>query len=58
MQLVAVGVRTTLSVRALARRHRVEMPIAAQVYQVLFRGKDPNPAVRDLMVRAARDELG
>jgi glycerol-3-phosphate dehydrogenase (NAD(P)+) len=58
MQMVAEGVRTTLSVRALARRHRVEMPIAAQVYQVLFRGKDPKTAVRDLMVRAARDELG
>ncbi|MBM4033536.1 MAG: NAD(P)-dependent glycerol-3-phosphate dehydrogenase [Planctomycetes bacterium] len=58
MQMVAEGVRTTLSVRALARRHGVELPIAEQVYRVLFRGTDPTAAVRDLMQRAAKDELG
>ncbi len=57
MAMVAEGVRTTLSVRALARRHRVELPITEQVYQVLFRGKDPRAAVRDLMRRAAKDEM-
>ncbi|HUT35314.1 MAG TPA: NAD(P)H-dependent glycerol-3-phosphate dehydrogenase [Planctomycetota bacterium] len=56
--MVAEGIRTTLSVRALARRHGVEMPITAQVYRVLFRGKDPRAAVRDLMSRAAKDEVG
>lgn len=56
--MVAEGVKTTLSVRALARRHRVQMPITAQVYQVLFRGKDPRCGVRDLMRRAARGEVG
>jgi len=58
MEMVAEGVRTTLSVRALARRHRVEMPITEEVYRVLFRGKDPRLAVRDLMQRAAKDEAG
>jgi len=58
MAMVAEGIRTTLSVRALARRHGIEMPIAAQVYQVLFRGKDPKRAVSDLMQRAAKDEVG
>ncbi|HPD17725.1 MAG TPA: NAD(P)H-dependent glycerol-3-phosphate dehydrogenase [Planctomycetota bacterium] len=57
MAMVAEGVRTTLSVRALARRHGVELPITEQVYQVLFRGKDPKAAVRDLMRRAAKDEV-
>ncbi len=57
MAMVAEGVRTTLSVRALARRHGVEMPIADQVHRVLFRGKDPRAAVRDLMRRAAKDEV-
>jgi len=56
MDMVAEGVRTALSVRALARRHRVEMPITEQVYQVLFRGKDPKAAARDLMRRTVRDE--
>lgn len=57
MAMVAEGVRTTLSVRSLARRHGVEMPITEQVYQVLFRGKDPKVGVRDLMRRAAKDEV-
>ena len=56
MEQVAEGVRTTLSVRALARRHRVEMPITEQCYQVLFRGKDAKAGVRDLMRRAAKGE--
>jgi len=58
MEQVAEGVRTTKSVRALARRHRVEMPITEQCYSVLFRGKDPRRAVSDLMRRAAKDEVG
>ena len=56
MEQVAEGVRTTLSVRALARRHRVEMPITDQVYSVLFRGKSPVRAVADLMRREAKEE--
>jgi len=58
MAMVAEGVRTTRSVRALARRHQVELPITEQVYRVLFRRKDPRAAVRDLMRRAAKDEAG
>jgi len=56
MEQVAEGVRTTRSVRALARRRGVEMPITEQCYRVLFRGKDPTRAVSDLMRRAAKDE--
>ena len=58
MEQVAEGVRTTQSVRALARRHGVETPIAEQCYRVLFRGKSPLRAVGDLMRRGARDEVG
>jgi len=56
MEQVAEGVRTTRSVRALARRHGVEMPITEEVHRVLFRGKDPVRGVRDLMRRAAKEE--
>jgi len=58
MEQVAEGVETTRSVRTLARRHGVEMPITEQCYRVLYRGKDPRRAVDDLMRRAARDEAG
>ncbi len=56
MEQVAEGVRTTQSVRALARRHGVDTPITEQCYRVLFRRKSPRRAVQDLMARAAKDE--
>ncbi|MCX6358060.1 MAG: NAD(P)-dependent glycerol-3-phosphate dehydrogenase [Candidatus Aureabacteria bacterium] len=42
--------------RKLARRFKVEMPITEQVYSVLYRGKDPATAVRELMMRRPRAE--
>jgi glycerol-3-phosphate dehydrogenase (NAD(P)+) len=56
MDQVAEGVRTTESVRDLARRTGVEMPIAEQVASVLFEAKPPQQAVVDLMVRAQKAE--
>ena len=38
--MVAEGVRTARSVQALSERHGVEMPIAHQVYGMLFEGAD------------------
>jgi glycerol-3-phosphate dehydrogenase (NAD(P)+) len=34
----------------------VEMPITAELHQVLFEGKSPRAAVVDLMVRQPKDE--
>jgi glycerol-3-phosphate dehydrogenase (NAD(P)+) len=56
MKMVAEGVHTTLSARRLARANGVEMPIAEQIYQVLYRGKDPRAAVTDLMSRKLKNE--
>ncbi len=56
MQMVAEGVRTTQSVRDLARRHGVEMPITEAVHAVLFDGADPEAMVRRLMTREAKRE--
>jgi len=53
---VAEGVPTTRSVHALARRRGVEMPITAELYQILFQGKPPRSAVVDLMLRSPRVE--
>jgi glycerol-3-phosphate dehydrogenase (NAD(P)+) len=53
---VAEGVPTTRSVHSLALERRVEMPITAELYQVLFEGKSPRAAVGDLMVRAPKVE--
>jgi glycerol-3-phosphate dehydrogenase (NAD(P)+) len=56
MQMIAEGITTTLSVRQLAQREKVEMPICEQVYSVLYQGKDPKEAFRELMSRELKDE--
>lgn len=56
MSMVAEGVRTAISVRALAQRYGVEMPIATAVYEILFAGKSPQQALEELMSRAAKEE--
>jgi glycerol-3-phosphate dehydrogenase (NAD(P)+) len=54
---VAEGVPTSRSVHDQARQRGIEMPIAEEVYQILFHGKSPRDAVTDLMLRAPRDEV-
>lgn len=56
MVMVAEGVKTTRSVHQLHKKHGVEMPIAEQVYQVLFHNKNPHQAMAELMTRDAKEE--
>jgi glycerol-3-phosphate dehydrogenase (NAD(P)+) len=56
-QTVAEGVKTAKSVVQLARRLNVELPISQQVYAILYEGKAPQLAVRDLMSREAKPEF-
>jgi len=56
MQMVAEGVKTTVSVRELARQHGVEMPITEAVYHILFDHLRPEDAVYELMTRASKRE--
>jgi len=53
---VAEGVVAVQSAVALARRHRVEMPITEAVHRVLYEGQSPRGAVRDLMLRDPKAE--
>jgi len=55
---VAEGVRNTRSLCALAQRFGVEMPIVKQMYSVLYTGKQPADAVRELMQRSLKPEAG
>jgi glycerol-3-phosphate dehydrogenase (NAD(P)+) len=57
MRQVAEGVRTAKSAFDLSQREGVPMPIVAEVYSVLYQGKSPLTAVRDLMVREAHLEM-
>ena len=56
MKMVAEGVTTTLSVHQLENREKVEMPICEQIYQVLYKGKDPREALQRLMSRKLKSE--
>lgn len=57
MVMVAEGVKTTKAAVKLASNVGVELPIAEQVFRVLFNGKNPRKAIRDLMVRKAKKEM-
>lgn len=56
MRMVAEGIPTTLSAYQLGLREGVEMPIIEQVFQILYRKKDPRKALTDLMSRGLKDE--
>lgn len=56
MDEVAEGVPTTKAARELGLRLGVELPITSQMYEVLFAGKSPLEAVRDLMAREPKQE--
>jgi glycerol-3-phosphate dehydrogenase (NAD(P)+) len=58
MKMVAEGVRTTEAALALAARYQVELPIAAQVGELLAGRKDPRTALYELMLRPQRAEIG
>jgi glycerol-3-phosphate dehydrogenase (NAD(P)+) len=57
-RMVAEGVRTTRAALDLGARYDVEMPIAAQVAELLAGRKDPRTALGELMVRPQRAEAG
>jgi glycerol-3-phosphate dehydrogenase (NAD(P)+) len=56
MGKVAEGVTTTRAVHDRASRMGIDMPITAEVYRVLYEGKDPRTAVNDLMLRSPKGE--
>ena len=57
MRQVAEGVRSTRSVRDLARQTDVEMPIVEQVYEMLYHAKSPQVVVEELMTRESKPEF-
>ena len=48
-EMVIEGVETAKSAYALAKKHRIEMPIAQSVYGILFKKKSPRAAIEALM---------
>ena len=56
MDSVAEGVKTAQAVMQLAEQHDIDMPIAQEVYRVLFEGKSPLEATHTLMSRPFKTE--
>jgi len=56
MRHVAEGVSNARCFNELRSRHGIEMPITEQVYAILYDGKSPRDAVKDLMARELKPE--
>ncbi len=56
MNAVAEGVFTARSIVEIAEKHHIDMPIAREVYRVIFEGKSPSIATQQLMNRPLRTE--
>jgi len=57
MKMVAEGVATCRSAVDLATKHHTEMAIFTEVYDIMFKGKNPHAAMHDLMTREIKGEL-
>jgi glycerol-3-phosphate dehydrogenase (NAD(P)+) len=55
-RMVAEGVGTTAAAHELARASGVEMPITQQVHELLYKGRAPREAIRELMERKLKSE--
>jgi glycerol-3-phosphate dehydrogenase (NAD(P)+) len=56
MRMVAEGVKTARSAYELSVKMGVVMPITREVYRILYEGKNPKDAVRELMLRDLKAE--
>lgn len=52
--MVTEGVPTTKSAYELAKQYKVEIPITEELYNILFKGKDPRDAEFELMTRKTK----
>lgn len=57
MNMVVEGIRTTQAAHDMSRKYDVQMPIAEQLYRVLFEKSDPREAVEALMGRDPKNEM-
>lgn len=56
MRMVAEGVKTARSAYELSLKMGAAMPITTEVYRILYEGRDPRDAVRELMLRDLKAE--
>ncbi len=54
--MVVEGVETTKAIKKLSKKIGIEMPISEKVYEILFEGKQPLIAIKELMRRSLKSE--
>ena len=57
MNMVAEGVKTSMSVHQLSEKLGIELPLCDEVYQVVHQNKPTIQAVEDIMSRDLKPEL-
>lgn len=57
VNMVVEGITTTKSVEEISNNLNIEMPITNQLYEILFKDKNPKIAVEELMIRDKRHEI-
>ena len=55
-EMIMEGITTAKSAYELSKKFGVEMPITQKIYEVLYAGKNPKDAVKELMTRALKAE--
>ena len=56
-KFVAEGIKTSKSARQLSEKHAIEMPIASEMYRVLYEGESPRGGLQRLMTRSLKAEF-
>ncbi len=54
--MVAEGVPTARAIYRLSKKHKVSMPITTEVFQIIYKKKDPKDVAKDLMIRKLKEE--
>ncbi len=56
MTMVAEGVQTSVSVKKIAEKLNIDMPVSAEIYEILHRGKNAQESIKSLLGRTLKDE--
>ena len=56
MVMVAEGVPSTKAVYEFSQKNDIETPISDQVYAVLYKNRNPQKAINELMTRKPKSE--
>lgn len=56
-KMVAEGYYTSVSIKKLSEKYKIELPIANEVFEILHNNKDPLQSLKDLMSRELKQEF-